>query len=154
MRMSVSTVSWLLPLVCLRYGVAMPSVWPRRRACKQRQFSDFHSDSPLNFTLYWFRVGNVGEISAGACWLRCNRRPLAFRYVPCSLGRLRIALPFLALSFAVFWCCAGSLVRISLRCGTRFRQAFTIQFAPRVVLFRRVWQPTTTPTTLEAISLD
>jgi hypothetical protein len=58
---SVSAFFWLLASVCLRYGVAKPSVWPCRRACKQRQFSNFRSDSPLNFTSFWFRFGDVGE---------------------------------------------------------------------------------------------
>src|ERR1700739_885527 len=57
----VSAFFWLLASVCLRYGVAKPSVWPCRRACKQRQFTNFRSDSPLNFTSFWFRFGNVGE---------------------------------------------------------------------------------------------
>ena len=58
---SVSAFSRLLASVCLRYGVAKPSVWPCRRACKQRQFSDFRSDSPLDFSLFWFQFGYVRE---------------------------------------------------------------------------------------------
>jgi len=58
---SVSTFFWLLASVCLCYGVAKPSVWPCRRACKQLQFSDFRSDSPLNFTSFWLQFGDVGE---------------------------------------------------------------------------------------------
>jgi hypothetical protein len=58
---SVSAFSSLLASLCLRYGVAKPSVWPRERGCNRRQFSDFRSDSPLNFTSFGFRFGGVGE---------------------------------------------------------------------------------------------
>jgi hypothetical protein len=57
----VSAFYWLLASVCLRYGVAKPSVCPCRTVCKHRQSSDFRSDSPLNFTWFWFRFGAVGE---------------------------------------------------------------------------------------------
>jgi hypothetical protein len=57
----VSAYSRLLTSDCLRSGVATPSFWPCRRACKQRQFSDFRSDSPLNLTWFWFGFGGVGE---------------------------------------------------------------------------------------------
>jgi hypothetical protein len=58
---SVSAFSRLLASICLRYGVAKPSVWPRKRGCNRRQFSDFRSDSPLNFMSFGFRFGDVGE---------------------------------------------------------------------------------------------
>src|SRR5215469_11415462 len=58
---AVSAFSYRLTSVCLRYGVAKPSVWPCRRACNPRQFSDFRSDSPLTLTLFWFRFGDVAE---------------------------------------------------------------------------------------------
>ena len=58
---TVSAFSSLLASLCLRYGVAKPSVWPRKRGCNRRQCSDFRSDSPLNFTSFGFRFGDVGE---------------------------------------------------------------------------------------------
>jgi hypothetical protein len=45
-------VSWLLNWLCLRYGVAKPSVWLCRKVCKPCQFNGFASDYPL--TLAWF----------------------------------------------------------------------------------------------------
>ena len=57
----VSAAPCLLPSVCLRYGVAMPSDWPFRTACKQRQFSDFRPDSPLDFTTFSFCFAIAGE---------------------------------------------------------------------------------------------
>jgi hypothetical protein len=50
---SVSAFSRLLTCDCLRYAVAKPSLWPRTRGCKRRVFSNFGSDSPLNFS--WLR---------------------------------------------------------------------------------------------------
>ena len=57
----VSAYSCLLTSDCLRYAVAKPSFWPCKRACKRRRFSDFHSDSPLNFTSFWFGFDSVCE---------------------------------------------------------------------------------------------
>jgi hypothetical protein len=56
---SVSAFSGLLASVCLRYGVAKPSLCPCSRDRKYRQFSNFRSDSPLNFSWFWFRFGEV-----------------------------------------------------------------------------------------------
>jgi hypothetical protein len=56
---SVSAFSGLLASVCLRYGVAKPSVWPCRRACNRLQISNFRSDSPLNFAWFWFPFGDL-----------------------------------------------------------------------------------------------
>lgn len=53
--------SWLLPSVCLRYGVALPSVWLRRRLCKLRQFTNFRSDYPLNLSWFWCPNWSVRE---------------------------------------------------------------------------------------------
>jgi hypothetical protein len=58
---SVSAFSLLWASLCLRYGVAKPSVWPRKRGCNRRQFSDFRSDSPLNFSSVWFELGHLGK---------------------------------------------------------------------------------------------
>lgn len=58
-----SAFSWRLRSVCLRYGVAKPSVWPCSMVCKRLQFNHFRSDSPLNFTSWWIRFGDVGEAS-------------------------------------------------------------------------------------------
>jgi hypothetical protein len=52
-------VSWLLPSLCLRYGIAKPSIWLCRKACKRRQFNDFGSDYPLNLTCFGFRYSSV-----------------------------------------------------------------------------------------------
>lgn len=49
--------SWLLTSACLRYGIARPSFWLRRRVRKLVRFNNFHSDYPLNLScfgsLYW-----------------------------------------------------------------------------------------------------
>ncbi len=54
-------VSWLLTSLCLRYGVARPSVWRCRKACKRRQFNGFGSDYPLNLSCFGFRHWSVLE---------------------------------------------------------------------------------------------
>jgi len=54
-------VSWLLTSLCLRYGVAKPSVWLCRKACKPRQFNGFRSDYPLNLTCFGFPYCSVLE---------------------------------------------------------------------------------------------
>lgn len=51
--------SWPLPSVCVRYGVAKPSVWLRRRVCKLPQFNNFRSDYPLNLSLFWRQYWNL-----------------------------------------------------------------------------------------------
>ena len=57
-------VSWLLTSLCLRYGVAKPSVWLCRKACKRRQFNGFGSDYPLNLTCFGFQYwGAVEDLS-------------------------------------------------------------------------------------------
>ena len=76
---SVSAFSSLLASLCLRYGVAKPSVWPRKRGCNRRQFSDFRSDSPLNFISFGFRFGDVGE----AFWV--------YRFLVLQLSALSIS---------------------------------------------------------------
>jgi len=54
-------VSFLLPSLCLRYGVAKPSVWLCKKACKRRQFNGFRSDYPLVLTCFWSRYWSVLE---------------------------------------------------------------------------------------------
>ena len=103
---SVSAFSSLLTSLCLRYGVAKPSVWPRKRGCNRRQFSDFRSDSPLNFTSFWLRSGDVGEafwvcrflvVQSTACGMsgfpfqstaRCSSVYFSWR-LPCLVLRCR-----------------------------------------------------------------
>jgi hypothetical protein len=96
---SVSAFSWLLASVCLRYGVAKPSVWHCRRASNRLQISNFRSDSPLNFTSFWFRFGDVGQ-AFRACRFRvlqscafrmsaCTFRPTARCSFVCFCWRLR-----------------------------------------------------------------
>lgn len=53
--------SWLLTSLCLRYGVAKPSVWLCRKACKPRQFNGFRSDYPLNLVCFGFPYCSVVE---------------------------------------------------------------------------------------------
>ena len=53
-------VSRLLNCFCLRYGVAKPSVWLCRKACKPCQFNGFASDYPL--TLGCFRFPNLSVL--------------------------------------------------------------------------------------------
>jgi hypothetical protein len=54
-------VSWLLTSLCLRYGVANPSVWLCRKACKPRPFNGFRPDYSLNLTCFWSRYWSVLE---------------------------------------------------------------------------------------------
>jgi len=54
-------VSWLLTSLCLRYGVAKPSVWLCRKACKLCQFNGFGSDYPLNLPCFWLQYWSVLE---------------------------------------------------------------------------------------------
>ena len=54
-------VSWLLNWLCFRYGVAKPSVWLCRKACKPRQFSGFGSDYPLTLACFGFQNLSVLE---------------------------------------------------------------------------------------------
>jgi len=54
-------VSWLLTSLCLRYGVAKPSVWLCRKACKPRQFNGFRSDYPLNSVCFGLPYWSVLE---------------------------------------------------------------------------------------------
>jgi hypothetical protein len=54
-------VSWLLTSLCLRYGVANPSVWLCRKACKPCPFNGFRSDYPLHLTCFWSRYWSVLE---------------------------------------------------------------------------------------------
>lgn len=52
MRMALDlrcAVLHLLTSLCLRYGVGMPSVWLRRRACNSPHFNDLGFDYPLTF---------------------------------------------------------------------------------------------------------
>jgi len=50
----------LLNWLCLRYGVAKPSVWLCTQACKPCQFNSFASDYPL--TLACFRFQNLSVL--------------------------------------------------------------------------------------------
>ena len=129
---SVSAFSRLLASICLRYGVAKPSVWPRKRGCNRRQFSDFRSDSRLNFTTFGCRFGDVGDRSGCAGSLCCNRVRLAFRYSRSS--RLLDALPFISLGVCLVWSWAGGLALIASQSGNRFTHEFAIQIWPRVRL--------------------
>ncbi|GEM_PF-5960031 len=54
-------VSWRLTSLCIRYGVAKPSVWLCRKACKGRQFNGFGSDYPLTLTCFRFGYCSVLE---------------------------------------------------------------------------------------------
>ena len=54
-------VSWLLNWLCLRYGVAKPSVWLCRKACKPCQFNGFASDYPLTLACFGFQNLSVLE---------------------------------------------------------------------------------------------
>src|ERR1700691_3321286 len=64
-------VSWLLTSLCLRYGVAKPSVWLCRKACKGRQFKGFGSDYPLDLTCSRLRYCSVLE----NCYVRTFLTP-------------------------------------------------------------------------------
>ncbi len=62
-------VSRLLNWLCLRYGVAKPSVWLCRKACKPRQFNGFASDYPLTLACFGFQNLSVLE----NCYVRTFR---------------------------------------------------------------------------------
>ena len=107
---SASAFFWLLASVCLRFGVAKPSVWPLRRACNRWQFSSFRSDSPLNFSWFWFQFRDVCENlrlcrplmqqSRGWSICACTLQVLADCWVFCHLSRM--ALPLCGIASAVF----------------------------------------------------
>jgi hypothetical protein len=61
-------VSWLLTALCLRYGVAKPSVWLRMRVRKLVRFNDFHSDYPLNFSCFGSPYRSVLEHLQLSCF--------------------------------------------------------------------------------------
>src|ERR1700739_485121 len=63
-----AVVSWLLTSLCLRYGVAKPSVWLCMRVRKVVRFNDFHSDYPLNFTCFGCSYWSVLEHLHLACF--------------------------------------------------------------------------------------
>jgi hypothetical protein len=114
---AVSAFSYRLTSVCLRYGVAKPSVWPCGRACNPRQFSVFRSDFPLNFTSFWFRFGDVAESlrvfgflvpqsiacklpgSALESWtsVRCSSIRFSWRF-PCSVSGRKCSVNQLSVS--------------------------------------------------------
>jgi hypothetical protein len=66
---SASVFSPLLSSNCIRYGIAKPWVWPRRRGRNRRQLSNFRSDSPLNFTSFEFKFWNVRDSLHVCCFL-------------------------------------------------------------------------------------
>jgi hypothetical protein len=72
-------VSWRLTSLCLRYGVAKPSVWLCGKACKLRQFNGFHSDYRLNFSCFGLAYWSVLE------HLRVRRFFFALPETLCSL---------------------------------------------------------------------
>jgi hypothetical protein len=57
----VGAFFWLLASLRLRYDIAKASVCLFSRVCKHRQFSDFRSDSPLTFSSFRFRFGDIGD---------------------------------------------------------------------------------------------
>jgi hypothetical protein len=146
MRMSVSTLFSPLPSVCLRYNVAMPSVWPRRMACKQRQYSHFHSDSPLNLTSCWLGFENVGDAFRARPFIR-------MQLTACSLStyalRSSTTANFCASpSSSCFRCSSVGLevwLRVNLRLAIHTSHRCAVRVALGMVLFRRM-QPATTPT--------
>jgi len=69
-----AVVSFLLPSLCLRYGVAKPSVWLCRKACKRRQFNGFRSDYPLNLTCFGSPYCSVFENWYVRAFLRSEGR--------------------------------------------------------------------------------
>jgi hypothetical protein len=54
-------VSRLLNWFCLRYGVAMPSVWLCAQVCKSRQFNGFASDYPHTLACFGLQDLSVLE---------------------------------------------------------------------------------------------
>lgn len=57
---SHSATYWLLNSVCLRYAIAMASVWLRRSACNLYGFNDFVFDYPLVSS--WFLCGYLSMV--------------------------------------------------------------------------------------------
>ena len=129
---SVSAFSRLLASICLRYGVAKPSVWPRKRGCNRRQFSDFRSDSPLNFTSFGCRFGDVGEPFRVCRFLVLQSSSFSISVFTfqstarCSSVYFSWRLPCAVLG--------GGLVLIASQSGNRFTHEFAIQIWPRVRL--------------------
>ena len=127
---SVSAFSRLLASICLRYGVAKPSVWPRKRGCNRRQFSDFRSDSPLNFTSFGCRFGDVGEPFRVCRFLVLQSSSFSISVFTfqstarCSSVYFSWALPCLVLRWRS---CANRLTS-----GNRFTHEFAIQIWLRV----------------------
>ena len=56
-----AVVSFLLTSLCLRYGVAKPSVWLCRKVSKRRQFNGFRSDYPPTFSCFGLPYWSVLE---------------------------------------------------------------------------------------------
>jgi hypothetical protein len=61
--------SFLSTSFCLRYGLAMPSVWLLWRACKSLRFNEVGFDYPLNFSWFVCQYLSTVEVS-------CARLPL------------------------------------------------------------------------------
>lgn len=99
----VSAFSRVLPPDCLRYGVATSSVWPRRTGCNQWQFCDFRSDSPLNFSWFWFQFWNRRENLRVCKFLMPQWHHVAYRHARCGLGRLPVAFRFVLSVFPLFY---------------------------------------------------
>jgi hypothetical protein len=75
-------LSWQVSSVCLRSGIAKPSVWLRRTSAKLPQLNNFRSDYPLHLSLFCARYFYVPEGSyvdllfIGCCSIEFTGRPL------------------------------------------------------------------------------
>ena len=121
----VGSASRLLTWVCLRYAVAMPSVWPCRRACKQRQFSDFRFDSPVDFNVFWLCF-----CDAGRCFQVC--RPLVPHWTVRSASASRSQVTCLSRGFSflgLYWRSFANRLIFGNRLRSGFRQSKMTAYA-------------------------
>ena len=114
-------VSRLLNWLCLRYGVAKPSVWLCRKACKPRQFNGFTSDYPLTLACFGFQdlsvlenlcvrtfralrsQGSRGVGKLSQTWSQSSGNVASFCHDLSCVGIRRKALPLVIVSGSPAW---------------------------------------------------
>ena len=110
---SLRAVFRLLTSDCPRYAVARASICPFWGACNLRQFNYFRSDSPLTFTSFCFRFGDIG--AAFWVWLFLVLQSPA---LSAPAGRLPSranadSFFFVAVGVSLLWSCARCLASMS-----------------------------------------
>lgn len=151
---SVSAFSRVSPPDCLRYGVAKPSVWPRRTGCNQRQFWDFRSDSPLNFSWFWFQSWNRRENLRVCKFLMPQWN--AHSVPACTLRSWTTAGCFSG-CFSRYFLCPTLRSKSCVnqhRVVTRFTDEFVISLWTLCWLFASLWPPEATPAEYQLTTLE